>query len=352
MEKFKKRILRGAGVLSLLLAPLAGLHGGGKTEGPGGGAAAQTQTYKLRLATVVNRPHAWFDAADYMAAEMKKRTGGAVEITIFGGSQLGTDLSTFDDLRLGTIDMMMGGLTAISNFVPETAVLGLPYFYADMTQFRRVMVPGGDIEKAFQKIFDDKKLGVKLLALGGGGVRVLSNNQRDIYTPADLKGMKMRVPNSPDDVKLWSAMGAVVTSMAWSEIYSAVQAGVINAFESTIASYSGSKLFEVAKHISNTRHAIMPSWLGISEITWNKLPEQYRRDLAEVCLEVGRIFTDAGEKYDVELLRESVEKYGVTVVEVDSPSFMAIAQPMHDEVAAKLKMTDMLALMRRLRDGQ
>jgi tripartite ATP-independent transporter DctP family solute receptor len=336
----------------MLLVPLAHLFAGGEKEAPAsqtGTAAAPAQTYKLRLATVVNRPHAWFDAGDYLAEEMRKRTNGAVEITIFGGSQLGSDLSVFDDLRLGTIDMEMGGFTAIANFVPESAILGMPYFYANMDQFRKVMVPGGEIDRQFKKIFEDKKLGVKLLALGGGGVRVLSNNQRDVYSPADLKGMKMRVPNSPDDVKLWGAMGAVVTSMPWAEIYSAVQAGVINAFESTIASYSGSKLYEVAKHISNTKHAIMPSWLGISEISWNKLPPQYQKDLLEVCEEVGRIFTDAGEKYDVELLKEA-EKYGVKVVEVDSAAFMKIAQPMQDEIAAKLKMQDMAALMRKLRD--
>jgi tripartite ATP-independent transporter DctP family solute receptor len=343
-----KKLLLGVCVL-LLLIPLATISAGGEKEASAGAAAAPAQTYKLRLATVVNRPHAWFDAADYLASEMSRRTNGAVEITIFGGSQLGTDLSTFDDMRLGTIDMVMGGVTAIANFVPETAILGLPYFYSNMDQFRKVMVPGGEIEKAYQKIFDDKKLGVKLLALGGGGVRVLSNNQRDVYKPADLKGMKMRVPNSPDDVKLWGAMGAVVTSMAWGEIYSAVQAGVINAFESTIASYSGSKLYEVAKHISNTRHAIMPSWLGMSEVSWNKLPPQYQKDLVEVCLGVGRIFTDAGEKYDIELLKEA-EKYGVKVVEVDGAAFMAIAQPMQDDIAQKLKMTDMVAQMRRLRD--
>ncbi len=310
------------------------------------GFAADKKVYNLRMATVVNPPHPWHEAADYLAKEMDARTNGAVKIKMFGGSQLGSDQSTFEEMRLGTVDLVVGGATTLVNFVPELGILNMPYFYANLDQFRKVMDPRGPVVNRYREIYKERDFGVLLLTLGGGGARVMSNNLKAITHPDQIDGVKMRVPNNPEDAKLWGSVGAIVTAMPWNEIYSALQTGVINAFESTLSAYYGSKFYEVAKNMSDTQHIIMTSHLLMSESTWKKLPEEYRKILDELSDEVARIFTDKGEEFDKAIVKELQEKHGVTVSEVDKEAFMEKFQPMQDELAAKGNNEGLLKLLR------
>jgi tripartite ATP-independent transporter DctP family solute receptor len=309
-------------------------------------AAAEKKVVALRLTTVVNAPHPWHDAANYLAKELDARTNGEVQVKIFGGGQLGTDQATFEEARMGTIDLIIGGATTLVNFIPELGILNLPYFYSDIDQFRKVMAPRGPVVNRFREIYEEKQFGVRLLTFGGGGTRVFSNNIKAVTRPEDLKGIKMRVPNNPEDAKIWSSIGALVTGMPWNEIYSALQAGVVNAFESTISSYYGSKFYEVAKNMSNTQHIIMVSHLLISETAWKKLSEEQRKILDELSDEVARIFTDNGEAADKQLIQELQEKHGVTVSEVDKAAFVESFQSLHDELAEKGGNQVLLKLLR------
>jgi tripartite ATP-independent transporter DctP family solute receptor len=336
------------GVFAVAVA--GALFAGGASEGEKPAGAAQT--FNLRMATVVNRPHPWFDAADYLIKEMSDKTNGAVQIKIFGGGQLGTDQSTFEDMRTGTLDMVVGGATTSAPVVPEIGILNLPYFYKDLDQFRKVMDPKGPVAQKYKEVYAQKNLGVKLLSLGGGGARVFSNNLKDISEPSQLQGIKMRVPKNPEDARIWSSIGAIVTGMGWNEIYPGLQAGVINSFESTFSSFIGSKLYEVAKHVSNTQHIIMVSHLLVSDITWNKLPADYQKILDDASIQVCHIFTDKGEEVDAQYIKELQTQYGCTISEVNRAAFQQAFQPLHDELAAKSGSADILRLMRQIRDGK
>ena len=315
------------------------------------GFAADKKTYNLRIAIAVNPPHPWHEAADFLVRELDARTDGAIKAKVFGGSQLGSEETVFEEMRLGTVDMLVGGATTLVTFVPELGILNLPYFYESIDQFRKVMAARGPVVNKFREIYEETGFGVRLLTLGGGGTRVMSNNIKTITHPDDVKGLKMRVPNNPEDAKIWSSAGAIVTAMPWNEIYSALQTGVINAFESTLSAYYGSKFFEVAKNMSNTQHIIMTSHLLMSEISWKKLPEEYRKLLDELSDEVSDIFTDKGLEFDNEIVKEIQEKYGVTVSEPDKAAFVEKFQPLHDELAARGKNEDLLKLLRDTKDA-
>lgn len=334
-------------VMMLFIVSLsASLWAGGASE-----AAAPGQSFNFRMATVVNRPHPWFDAADYLIKEASEKTGGALQIRILGGGQLGTDQSTFEDMRTGALDMVVGGATTAAPSVPEIGILNLPYFYKDLDQFRKVMAPEGPVVRKYQEVYQQKNLGVRLMSLGGGGARIFSNNLRDIKDPSEIRGIKMRVPNNPEDARIWSSVGAIVTGMGWNEIYPGLQAGVINSFESTFSSFVGSKLYEVAKHVSNTQHIIMVSHFLMSETSWKKLPADYQKILDAASAQVGRIFTDKGEELDKQFVKDLQEKYGCTVSEVNKEAFMRAFQPLHDELAAKGNSQELLKLLRQTRDG-
>lgn len=307
-----------------------------------GNAEAQT----LRLATVVNAPHPWIDAAEALKAEVEAKTDGRVTVEIFPGGSLGNDQTVIDEMRIGTVDLIIGGTQNASPFVPEYGIFSLNYLFADMDSFRRVTDPEGPVFAHLEQLHADSGLGLKLLALTGGGTRNLSNNLRAVATPEDLAGVKMRVPGSQMDARIWQALGTLTTSLPWTELYTGVQTGVVNAFESTISGYYGSKLYEVAPYHAKTEHQVMMSHITIGEPSFNRLSAEDRAVLVEAAHKAGELGTAKGEEYDEALLARLVSEYGVTVSEVDKARFVEAVMPLHEEFAAQLGATDLLELIR------
>lgn len=332
----------------VLTAFLSGCSSNQSSSDAGSGAQAEDKEYSLRLSTVVNPPHPWIEMAEFFAEEVEKRTDGKVKVTVYPSAQLGNDETTIDEMRTGTIDFVVGGAQNAASFVPEYQAFGLAYLFADDDHFEKTIAHGSPVFNRFAELYQEKNLGIKLLGLSGGGVRNVSNNLRPVVTPADLKGMKMRLPGSPMEAKLWEALGAIPTSLPWSEIYTAIQTGVVSTFESTISGYNGSKLFEVAKYHSETQHLYMLSHFSMSERTFNNLPEAYQEIIQEVAIEASLLGTEIGKQFDQELLVEFVEKYGVEVNKVDTEAFIEIVKPLHDELAKDINATDILELIRGL----
>ncbi len=310
------------------------------------GTSFAQKTYKMRLATVVTPPHPWTIAADFMAKEIEARTNGAVKLTIHASSGLGSDQTTIDEMRMGTIDFVIGGTAPASAFVPEYQIFSLPYLFKNYDRYKRVTAVGSPVFKQFEKLYSDKKLGIKLLALGGGGVRNTSTNLKPIVTPADMKGMKMRVTGNPIVTKVWSATGAMPSPLPWKEIYSAIQTGVVNTFDSSVSGYYGSRYYEVAPFHAKTEHQFMTSHISMSNFAYKKLPAEYQKIVIQVAAEAGVLITDKGKEFDSSRLKELVEKYNVKVNEVDKEAFDKLFTPLQDELAASVKLTNILKTIR------
>jgi len=302
--------------------------------------------YDLRLATVVTKPHPWIDAGEYMAAEIAKRTKGEVKINIFPGGALGTDQSSIDEMRMGTVDFVIGSTQNAAPFIPEYQIFSLNYLFDNVAAFSRATANGGALFAKFAKIHGDRDLGFKLLAFTSGGVRNMSNNTRPVTTPDDLKGMKMRVTAAKIEADIWKALGTLPTTLPWSEIYTAVQTGVVQGFESTISGYKGSKLYEVGPYHAKTEHQVMVSHISMSTATYNRLPKEFQKIVEDVAVEAAALCTKNGDKYDAAFLDELQAKYGVKVSEVDKRAFMALVVPLQDEFASQKKMKEVLELIR------
>jgi len=307
------------------------------------------KTYNFRLATVVSPPHPWTDMADYFAEEVERRTEGNVTIRVYHSGSLGDDETTIDEMRLGTIDFVLGGVANATAFLPEYQITGFSYLFEDMDHFKRVVSPDSPVLKHFQQLHEERDIPLKLLALAGGGTRVTSTNFGPVSRPDSLKGINIRLPGNPLEVKIWEAFGALPTTLPWGDIYSSMQSGLVQGFESTISGYYGSKLYEVAPHQSMTNHQIMISHFTMSKAANDKLPAEYREVIEEVAIEAGILGTEKGEEYDQTLQAEMVEKYGVEVYEVDMDAFAEIVIPMHDELAAEIGLTELLQMIRDLR---
>lgn len=319
---------------------------GGNTDAP---VVDEGETFELKLSTVVNPPHQWIDMGNYFAEQVEEKTDGKVKITVYPSAQLGNDETTIDEMRNGTIDFVIGGTQNFASFVPEYQVFGLSYLFDNPEQFEVAVAEDSPVTKRFEELYEEKDLGLKLLALSNGGSRNTSNNIKPIVTPEDLKGMKMRLPGSPMEAKLWGALGAIPTSLPWNEVYSAIQTGVVNAFESTISGYQGSKTYEVAPYHSKTGHLYMVTHFTMSDITWNKLPQEYRDIVFEVANEASEIGSKAAMDSEDAILKDLEDNYDVKINEVDLEAFAEVVTPLYGELAESVNAKDILDMILEMR---
>lgn len=309
--------------------------------------STEDEEYKLKYATVVNPPHAWVDMGEYFAEKVEEKTDGKVQISVNHSGTLGDDEEIMDEMQIGTIDFIAGGTQNAAPYMEQFQILGFSYLFENKEQFKEAMNPDGEIVARFNELYEEKDLDLKLLGLSDGGTRYLTHKSKDVTEADDLKGVDIRLPGSPIESKIWSKFGAVPTSMPWDEVYSGVQTGVADAFESTLSGYEGSKLYEVAPHIAKTEHLYMATHLTMSKLTREKLPDEYVEIIDEVAAETVEYGTQKAEEYDEKLLDELEEK-GVTFSEVDKESFQEPLGPIYDELAEEINAEDLLEMIRDL----
>ncbi len=202
------------------------------------------------------------------------------------------------------------------------------------------------MDKRFREITQGHKVGFEYLALAGGGLRNMSNRLKPVKNIADIKGMKMRVPGGPVSARVWKEFGTLPVSLPWTELYTALQTGVVDACESTVPGYRSSKLYEVAKHHAKTEHEFMVSIFLLSEKTYQKMPANYQTLVRQTVAEAAVICTDDGVKLTESILAD-LGKRGVQITEVDKAEFITRSGPVQNEEAAKAKLTDLLESIRK-----
>lgn len=305
------------------------------------------EQFELRLATVVNPPHPWVDAGEFFAEEVEKRTDGNVKVSVHHSATLGDDEAIIDELQIGTIDFIIGGAQNAAPYVPQYQTFGFSYLFESMEVFEKAVAHDSDVTNRFKEYYEENGLNLKLLGLSGGGTRYTSHKNKEITEADDMKGVKMRLPGSPIESKIWGALGAVPTSLPWNEVYSGVQTGIVESFESTLSGYEGSKLYEVAPNVALTEHLFMASHFTMSGLTADKLPEEYMEIIEEVAIEASYFSTEKGKEYDEENM-EVLKDNGVIFSEVDKESFIEKVDPLYDELAEEINATDVLEMIRNI----
>lgn len=312
------------------------------------GLAGTADAETLRLSTQGNPPHPWLDAAETLKAEVEGATDGRIEIEIFPGATLGRDATALDEMRLGTIDLLIGGTQEATPFFPEFQLFSISYLFPSIEVFRKAMDPEGPVVGYFDRVYQDSGNGLVLLGLTGGGIRNLSNNAKEVASIDDLAGMKMRVPGSRLDAVMWEASGAQPISLPFTELYTALQTGVANAFESSISAYVGNKLYEVAPYHSTTQHQFMVSHITISQIAWDRLSDEDKTIFREAAAKAAVVGIDKGIEYDSSLLQPLVDSGQVILSEVDKAPFIEVVRPLHDEVAEQIGASEVLDAIRNI----
>lgn len=258
------------------------------------------------------------DLASKKFAELvEEKTDGRLTIDVGGSAQYGDDVEALTQMRLGTLALSANSQGTTSGIVEEFATVGLPFLFKDLETAWTVLDGdvGAQLDEAAQKH------GLKVLAFWDNGIRQTSNNVRPINTPKDLAGLKIRTPPDPMTLDIFTALGANPTPMAFSELYIALQQGVVDGQENPLMNIESSKLHEVQKYISLTGHKYESTPLLISKVIWDGLSTEDQAALTEAAKEAGT-YNRQLSKQAAEDLRPKLAEAGVTFNEVDQTPFI------------------------------
>lgn len=302
-----------------------------------GGAFAQDMT--LRLHTLVQDPHPYNDMANFMAEEISSRTDGAIAIELFNAGQLGTDPAVIGEMGLGTIDLIVSSTNNAAEAVPDFQIFSIPYLFAGYDDLMTRVGPGSAAEGYFKEAFVENGLNIQLLALGGSGSRNMSNARGPVEALADIEGMKMRTPPSPMISRTWETLGTLPVSVAWGELYAAIQTGVAEGLESSIPGYAGAKLYEVAPYLALTGHTIQVNHISMSDRAWGRLSPEQQEIFMAVAAEASAFGIERAKFYETELVSRLQAENDVTVTTPDVSEFQAALVDLRSELATELELT-------------
>ncbi len=283
-------------------------------------ALAQSYKSEYRLSVVLGPAFPWGKGAELWAGKVRERTQGRINIKIYPGVSLiqGDQTREFSALRQGVIDMAVGSTINWSPQVKQLNLFSLPFL---MPNYAAVdtLTQGEVGQRLFQTL---EKSGVVPLAWGENGYREISNSKKPIKSPADLKGMKIRVVGSPLFLDTFSALGANPTQMSWADAQPAMASGAVDGQENPLSVYTAAKLYNVAqKHITLWGYMNDPLVFVVNKEIWASWTPADREIVKQAALEAGKEQIAIARKGVVEadkpLLKE-IASHGVTVTELSA----------------------------------
>ena len=299
--------------------------------------AANAQTI-LRSADTHPDGYPTVEAVKYMGELIKERTAGRYSVEVYHSAQLGEEKDTIEQTQAGVLDFNRVSMGPFNSVVPVTQIPSLPYIFRSADHMRKTM--DGPIGDEILKAFETHNL--VGLAFYDSGARSFYNSKKAITSLADLKGMKFRVIQSDVFVDMVNSLGANATPMAYGEVYSALETGVIDGAENNWPSFESAKHYEVAKFITLDEHQMVPEVLVMSKSSWDKLtPEDQAivRQAAKDSVAKMRELWDAREKKS----RETVEAAGVKVSEIDKQPLIDAMKPVYEKYLSTPELKDLAA---------
>lgn len=274
----------------------------------------------LKLGHLANEENIWHKASMKFAEEVAALTDGRIEVEVFPNESLGKEMDLINGMQLGTADLTISG-ESLQNWAPMAALLAIPYGYKSLEHMDSVA--GGEIGEQIQAQIIDKAK-VRPIAYFARGPRNLTS-KRPIESPDDLDGLKLRVPNVPLFVDVWKSLGAQPTPMAFSEVFTSLQNGTIDAQENPLALIKSANFNEVQSYVNLTEHVRSWIYLVLSEGTWAKLSDADKEAVMEAARRA-QAFEREMFLADEQKLAAELQEKGMTFVEVDGGAFASQAK--------------------------
>lgn len=275
----------------------------------------------LRLGHLANEQNVWHRASLRLAEEARTLSNGRIEVQVFPSETLGREMDVINGMQLGTADMTITG-ESLQNWSPLASLLAVPYAVRGIEQLDRVA--GGAVgEEIAREIVTRAR--VRPLAYFARGPRNLTAN-REIRAPDELNGLRLRVPNVPLFVSVWSALGARPTPMAFGEVFTSLQNGTIDGQENPLSLLRSANFNEVQRYVNRTEHVWSWIYVAISERRWNGL-SQADRDVVGEAAKRAQTYERTLFLEDERQLETELKARGMTFVDSDQAAFAAKARP-------------------------
>ncbi|MFZ1109102.1 MAG: TRAP transporter substrate-binding protein [Rhodomicrobium sp.] len=294
-------------------------------------APAQAQTTRtLKIGYILSKDSQLGAGATAFAEEVAKKSGGRLAVEQYPNSALGGEVEMLKALQLGTLDLAFITGAPLPNVVPEVGVFNIPFIFRDVDHAHAVL--DGPIGQDYLKKFDSKDL--VALAWGENGMRHLTNSKREIRSPEDLKGLKLRLPQSEVMLVGFKALGADPAPLPFPQLFGALQSGQFDGQENPIATIMSAKFAQVQKYLTLSGHVYDPAVFLASPDMFNDLPDEDKK----ILVEAARAGAQASRKYAAEAQEKGVaalRQAGMTVTaQVDRKPFskaMASAMPDYEK---------------------
>src|SRR3954467_4289681 len=280
----------------------------------------------FRSADVHPKDYPTVRAVVYAGDLVKKATDGKYGIKVFGDSALGSEKDTVEQVKLGGLDMVRVNTAAFHNIVPETLVPSMPFLFRDEAHMRAVLdgPVGDEILAAFEKA-------------GFIGLAFYDSGSRSIYakkaghSPADVKGMKIRVQQSDLWVSILGAMGANATPMPAAEVYTALKTGLVDAAENNYSSFQSFRHFEAAPFYSVTEHSMAPEVLVFSKKIWDGLSKNEQDIIRKAAKDSVSYMRQLWDERQAKAKADVVAGGATIVADVDKAAFQDTMKPVYDK---------------------
>lgn len=327
----KKGFLAGLCTIFATVMVLSGCGGaeqpaanGSAPPGDGASAGKPDKVVELNLGHTL-APESHYQATAVKLAELAaQKSGGTIKINVFPQSQLGGEVKMIQSARTGSLGMLITAQAPLTNTVHEYSIFDLPYLFDSLDEGNKVL--GGPVGKKFLDMLPQHDL------IGLGFLTVIERNvfgSKAINKPEDMKGMKVRVMQSPGYVKAYEAFGSQPTPMAYSEVYLSLQQKVVDGGDTSPDQFVMDKFIEVAKYYNKTKVHYLPVLLLMSKQVWGTLSANQQKALQEAANEALAYNKEFFKKsYDDSIAKMKAE--GVTVVETDIEAMKKAAQPVYE----------------------
>ena len=301
------------------------------------GCAESTSVKSLKLAHALNVDHPVHLGMVYMAEKVAEKSNGQLQLEIYPSQQLGTERQCLELLQIGSLAMTKVSAAVMENFSPSIKVFSLPYIFRDRQHMYRVQ--DGAIGR--EMLQQGEEFWLRGLTYFDAGSRSFYTKDRPVRTPADVEGLKIRVQESATAMALVRSLGGSPTPIAWGELYTALQQGVVDGAENNPPSFYTSRHYEVCKYYSLNEHTAVPDILVIGTVAWNQLTEQEQQWIQEAADEATahqRILWAEAEEEALAF----VEKEGVEIIRPDKIPFSEATLTVYEEYRSDEEIYDII----------
>ncbi|SDF46348.1 TRAP transporter substrate-binding protein [Sporolituus thermophilus] len=318
-------------LISLLVACLLFISGC-SSESNSGNKSAGTKVMKLGIVT--NKDRSLTKGLYKFGEIVEKETGGTIKVEVFSDGVLGGDRQVIEALQMGTVHGTAVSTGVIAAFAPRMDVFDLPFLFKDKATAYKVF--DGPIGQ--ELLQDLPKAGLIGLAYWENGFRHLTNNKREVKTADDIKGLKIRTLESKVHVETWRLLGANPTPIAFSQLYSALEQGVVDGQENPYGNVVASQFYEVQKYLTNTGHIYNANVFMVSKVFWDSLTDKEREIIKKAAIEARdyqRKLNDEEDKSSIAYLKEK----GMKISDLnpgEQEKIKQMLQPLYKQVAASI----------------